>query len=287
MIIGGSKKEVIKNIETNINNNELNKKVEVGDPNLTEEEKLKYINKFYQNQKSPIYFIKNKIANKTVRKIAKEIYPNINIIGLEKLDYVDLTNGAIITSNHFNPLDSYNIRKIVEEKLHKKLYIVVQDTNLAMPGALGFLFNNIEVIPLSKSPNYIIKKFMPELKKILSKGNFVLIYPEEEMWFNYKLPRPCKRGAYQFAHELDVPVISCFVKMTDTNITDNNEFNIVKYDVFINKVIYPEKNESIKSDSRKMAKVDYETRKKAYEDAYNKELKYEFDIKDIAGWKDI
>jgi 1-acyl-sn-glycerol-3-phosphate acyltransferase len=287
MIIGGSKKEVIKNIETNINNNELNKKVEVGDPNLTEEEKLKYINKFYQNQKSPIYFIKNKIANKTVRKIAKEIYPNINIIGLEKLDYVDLTNGAIITSNHFNPLDSYNIRKIVEEKLHKKLYIVVQDTNLAMPGALGFLFNNIEVIPLSKSPNYIIKKFMPELKKILSKGNFVLIYPEEEMWFNYKLPRPCKRGAYQFAHELDVPVISCFVKMTDANITDNNEFNIVKYDVFINKVIYPEKNESIKSDSRKMAEVDYETRKKAYEDAYNKELKYEFDIKDIAGWKDI
>lgn len=287
MIIGGSKKEVIKNIETNINNNKLNKKVEVGDPNLTEEEKSKYINKFYQNQKSPIYFIKNKIANKTVRKIAKEIYPNINIIGLEKLDYVDLTNGAIITSNHFNPLDSYNIRKIVEEKLHKKLYIVVQDTNLAMPGALGFLFNNIEVIPLSKSPNYIIKKFMPELKKILSKGNFVLIYPEEEMWFNYKLPRPCKRGAYQFAHELDVPVISCFVKMTDTNITDNNEFNIVKYDVFINKVIYPEKNESIKSDSRKMAEVDYETRKKAYEDAYNKELKYEFDIKDIAGWKDI
>lgn len=287
MIIGGSKKEVIKNIETNINNNELNKKVEVGDPNLNEEEKLKYINKFYQNQKSPIYFIKNKIANKTVRKIAKEIYPNINIIGLEKLNYVDLTNGAIITSNHFNPLDSYNIRKIVEEKLHKKLYIVVQDTNLAMPGALGFLFNNIEVIPLSKSPNYIIKKFMPELKKILSKGNFVLIYPEEEMWFNYKLPRPCKRGAYQFAHELDVPVISCFVKMTDTNITDNNEFNIVKYDVFINKVIYPEKNESIKSDSRKMAEVDYETRKKAYEDAYNKELKYEFDIKDIAGWKDI
>lgn len=287
MIIGGSKKEVIKNIETNINNNELNKKVEVGDPNLTEEEKSKYINKFYQNQKSPIYFIKNKIANKTVRKIAKEIYPNINIIGLEKLNYVDLTNGAIITSNHFNPLDSYNIRKIVEEKLHKKLYIVVQDTNLAMPGALGFLFNNIEVIPLSKSPNYIIKKFMPELKKILSKGNFVLIYPEEEMWFNYKLPRPCKRGAYQFAHELDVPVISCFVKMTDANITDNNEFNIVKYDVFINKVIYPEKNESIKSDSRKMAEVDYETRKKAYEDAYNKELKYEFDIKDIAGWKDI
>lgn len=287
MIIGGSKKEVIKNIKKNIENNELNKKVEIGDPNLSEDEIQKYINDFYRNKKKLSYFFKNKIANKTVKKISKELYPDIKINGLEKLDLADLSNGAIITSNHFNPLDSYNIRKIVEEKLHKKLYIVVQDTNLAMPGFLGFLFNNIEVIPLSKSPNYIIKKFVPELKKILSKGDFILIYPEEEMWFNYRLPRPCKRGAYQFAHELDVPVISCFVKMIDTDKTDNDEFNKVKYEVSINKVIYPEAGESVKSDSRKMAEVDYEARKKAYEDAYNKKLNYEFDISDIAGWKDI
>lgn len=287
MIIGGSKKEVINNIKKNIENNELNKKVEIGDPNLSEDEIQKYINNFYRNKKKLSYFFKNKIANKTVKKISKELYPDIKINGLEKLDLADLSNGAIITSNHFNPLDSYNIRKIVEEKLHKKLYIVVQDTNLAMPGFLGFLFNNIEVIPLSKSPNYIIKKFVPELKKILSKGDFILIYPEEEMWFNYRLPRPCKRGAYQFAHELDVPVISCFVKMIDTDKTDNDEFNKVKYEVSINKVIYPEAGESVKSDSRKMAEVDYEARKKAYEDAYNKKLNYEFDISDIAGWKDI
>lgn len=287
MIIGGSKKEVINNIKKNIENNELNKKVEIGDPNLPEDEIQKYINDFYRNKKKLSYFFKNKIANKTIKKISKELYPDIKINGLEKLDLADLSNGAIITSNHFNPLDSYNIRKIVEEKLHKKLYIVVQDTNLAMPGFLGFLFNNIEVIPLSKSPNYIIKKFVPELKKILSKGDFILIYPEEEMWFNYRLPRPCKRGAYQFAHELDVPVISCFVKMIDTDKTDNDEFNKVKYEVSINKVIYPEAGESVKSDSRKMAEVDYEARKKAYEDAYNKKLNYEFDISDIAGWKDI
>lgn len=287
MIIGGSKKEVINNIKKNIENNELNKKVEIGDPNLSEDEIQKYINDFYRNKKKLSYFFKNKIANKTVKKISKELYPDIKINGLEKLDLADLSNGAIITSNHFNPLDSYNIRKIVEEKLHKKLYIVVQDTNLAMPSFLGFLFNNIEVIPLSKSPNYIIKKFVPELKKILSKGDFILIYPEEEMWFNYRLPRPCKRGAYQFAHELDVPVISCFVKMIDTDKTDNDEFNKVKYEVSINKVIYPEAGESVKSDSRKMAEVDYEARKKAYEDAYNKKLNYAFDISDIAGWKDI
>lgn len=287
MIIGGSKKEVINNIKRNIENNELNRKVEIGDPNLSDEEIQKYIDDYFKNKKKLSYFFKNKIANKTVKKISKELYPDIIINGLEKLDLADLSKGAIITSNHFNPLDSYNVRKIVEEKLHKKLYIVVQDTNLAMPGFLGFLFNNIEIIPLSKSPNYIIKKFIPELKKILAKGDFVLIYPEEEMWFNYRLPRPCKRGAYQFAHELDVPIISCFVKIIDTNITDNDEFYKVKYEVSIIKVIYPEVNENIKSDSKKMAQTDYEARKKAYEDAYNKKLNYEFDKSDIAGWKDI
>ena len=61
MIIGGSKKEVINNIKTNIENNELNKKVEIKDPNLSEEEINNCINKFYRNKKSPIYFIKNKM----------------------------------------------------------------------------------------------------------------------------------------------------------------------------------------------------------------------------------
>lgn len=286
MIIGGSKKEVINNIKKNINNLELNKKVEINDPCIKDEELEKIILQFYQNKKNPTYLIKKSIANYIVNNVGKKIYPDITIKGIEYLKNTNLENGAIITSNHFNPLDSYTVRKIVEKELNKKLYIVIQDTNLAMPGKLGFLFNNINVIPLCKSPNYIIKKFIPELSKVLKEGNIVLIYPEEEMWFNYKLPRPCKRGAYQFAHELDVPIISCFVSMYDTNITDNLEFNKVKYTININKIIYPEINESVKSDALNMANIDYEAKKKAYENAYNKKLEYIFDIKDIAGWKD-
>ena len=47
MIIGGSKKEVIKNIKRNIENNELNKKVEVNDPVLSDKEIEDALNKFY------------------------------------------------------------------------------------------------------------------------------------------------------------------------------------------------------------------------------------------------
>ena len=286
MIIAGNDKDlVVENIKNAANSRQFYNKVEVNDPNISEETKKKLIEKYLNEHDTVKYKLKCWSACRMVDVATGIVNKKSRIIGQENIKGV--TGGAIITSNHFNPLDSYNVRKIVEVKLHKKLYIVVQDTNLAMPGFLGFLFNNIEIIPLSKSPNYIIKKFIPELKKILSKGDFVLIYPEEEMWFNYRLPRPCKRGAYQFAHELDVPIISCFVKMIDTNITDNDEFNKVKYEVSIIKVIYPEVNESIRSDSKKMAEVDYEARKKAYEDAYNKKLNYEFDISDIAGWKDI
>ena len=53
MIIGGSKKEVINNIKKNIENNELNKKVEIGDPNLSEDEIQKYINDFFSLLKQP------------------------------------------------------------------------------------------------------------------------------------------------------------------------------------------------------------------------------------------
>ena len=67
MIIGGSKKEVIKNIETNIINKELNRKVEVNDAILSDEEITKLLDTFYKNKGKKIrYGIKHAIANMTV-----------------------------------------------------------------------------------------------------------------------------------------------------------------------------------------------------------------------------
>ena len=225
MIIGGSKKEVIKNIQKNILENELNKKVEVGDPILTDEEINKALNNFFENKKKKDYKLKKKAALKIVKESTKYV-DNIEVVGIEKLKNLDLSQGAIITNNHFNPLDSYASRKVTS-LLNKKLYIVIEDTNLAIPGTVGFLMNYLDVLPVSKSPSYLIKTFMPELKKILNEGYIVLIYPEEEMWFNYRKPRPCKRGAYQFASLNKVPVISCFTEIVDLNIPDNDEFNKV------------------------------------------------------------
>lgn len=281
MIIGGSKKEVIKNIKKNILENELNKKVEVGDPVLTEEKIAILLDKFFKNKCKINYKIKNKAALKIVKESAKYV-DNIEVIGIEKIKNLDLTRGAIITNNHFNPLDSYTSRKVAN-LLNKKLYIVIEDTNLALPGTIGFLMNYLDVLPVSKSPTYLIKTFMPELKKILNNGYIVLIYPEEEMWFNYRKPRPCKRGAYQFASINKVPVISCFTEMVDLNIPDNDEFNKVKYIVHVLDPIIPDLNKSDRQNSIDMANIDFKQKKEAYEKAYNKELIYDFESNDIAG----
>lgn len=283
MIVGGSKKEVIENIKKNTLSLELNKKVEIDDPFLSDDEINTLLNNFFKNKKNILYKIKKREANKIVKKVRKEL-GEIEITGLKSIEGLDLSKGAIVTSNHFNPLDSYAIRELAT-KLNKKLYIVIEDTNLALPGVIGFLMNNLDVLPVSKSPNYLIKTFNNELKKILSDGNLVLIYPEEEMWFNYAKPRPCKRGAYQFATQNNVPVISCFAEIIDLGISDNEEFNKVKYNVHVLKPLLPDKEKTVKQNSIDMAKKDYEQKKEAYEKAYGKKLTYDFDYKDIIGLK--
>ncbi len=282
MIIGGSKKEVIKNIKLNVKNNELNKKVEVNDPVLTKEEIDKVLNRFYNLRKHKIiYFLESRFAYLFVDILGKKLNKEIEIKGLENIK--NINNGAIITSNHFNPLDSLTIRKMIKKRYKKNVYIVSEETNLAMPGFLGYLMNSLNIIPICKSPNYIINTFKPELKKVLDNNNYVLIYPEEEMWFNYRKPRPCKRGAYLFASEANVPIISCFVEIQDTEKEDNAEFNKVKYVVHVLKPIYPDVSKSPRENSKIMAEIDYKQKIEAYEKAYNTRLYYDFSYNDIAG----
>lgn len=284
MIIGGSKKEVIKNIEKNVKNNELNKKVEVNDPVLNDKEIENALNRFYGIRKHKvIYFLESRFAYLFVDILGKRLNDSIEIKGLDNIK--NISSGAIVTSNHFNPLDNLAIRKMIKKRYKKNVYIVSQETNLAMPGFLGYLMNSLNIIPLCKGPNYIINTFKPELEKVLNNNNYVLIYPEEEMWFNYRKPRPCKRGAYQFAAEANVPIISCFVEIQDLEKEDNDEFNQVKYVVHVLKPIYPDSSKSARENSKIMAEIDYKQKINAYEKAYNTKLNYEFSLNDIAGLK--
>jgi 1-acyl-sn-glycerol-3-phosphate acyltransferase len=283
MIIGGSKKEVIKNIRKNITEGELNRKVEVNDAVFTAGDSEVAMKKFFSNKSKFSGAVKQGVAQAGAKAALRVFNRGIKIEGRENLKGLDLSHGAIITSNHFNPLDSFNARKVVEKVLKRKMYIVIQDTNLAMPGFFGFLMNNSRMIPLSKSPKYINQKFLPELKRVLGRGAVVLIYPEEEMWFNYRKPRPSKRGAFQFAAEMKVPVIPCFVEIQDLGVEDNDEFNKTATVMHILEPIEAEPELSVKRNSIAMAEKDYEMKKAKYEEVYGEKLDYKFKKSDIAG----
>lgn len=284
MIIGGNKDKVIENIKKNIKNEEFNNKVELNDPVLSDEKRNKVIKKFYKIRNNRfLFYLRRRPAFIYTSYIGLKLDKYIEIEGLDNLK--DIKNGAIITSNHFNPIDNMIIRKLIKKYYKKNLYIVIQETNLDMPGFLGYLMNHLNIIPLSKSVNYIINTFKPELKKVLDKKNYVLIYPEEEMWFNYKKPRPCKKGAYQFALDSNVPVISCFVEMVNLEDDDNEQFKQIKYILHVLKPIYKDEKKSYRENIVYMANKDYEQKKECYEKVYNKKLDYNFSYDDIAGLK--
>lgn len=283
MIIGNNKSDVIENIKTAIEEEEYNKKVEIGDPNLSSEEKKKVIDKYLKRKGKITYKTNNFLARRIVNFFTWSQNIETEIVGLENIK--DIKTGAIITSNHFNPLDSTIIRKFIKKIGKKNLYIVAQETNFAMTGLVGFIMNFADTIPISGKISYMKKDFPTIIENILNNRDYILIYPEQEMWFNYRKPRNLKPGAYHFAAKNNVPIISCFVEMIDKEEKDNEEFNKVKYVLHILEPIYPDKIKSIKENVTYMMEKDFEQKKEAYENAYGKKLDYKFEDRDIAGWR--
>lgn len=281
MIIGDNKREVINNIKIAADNKEFNKKVEVNDPKLSTEQKRKIIEKYLKTRNGLGYKFNNEIARLVVDFVTWSQNKDTEIVGLENIE--NLNSGAIITSNHFNPIDNTIIRKLVKKMGKNNLYIVGQESNLAMPGMVGYMMNFSDIIPISNQVSYLRNEFQDIIEEKLNKNNLILIYPEEEMWFNYRKPRTLKRGAYYYATKCNVPIISCFVEIIDTEEKDNDEFYKVKYRLHVLPTIYPDPNKTMRENTKYMMEKDYEQKKQAYENAYQKELDYEFEDDDIAG----
>lgn len=283
MIFGEKRDEVIYNIWEACRDEDWYAKVEVGDPQLTRSEKEALIVKDEARRKT----VKYKICNRIARAIADEVTEIVNkdteVIGLENLEQI--RGGAIITSNHFSPVDSTIVRHAIKKIGHRRLYTVSRDENLAMEGMVGFLMKYADTLPISNERGFIEDKLVPTLRELMESKQFVLIYPEQEMWFNYRKPRPPKRGAYYCAARLNVPVISCFVEMRDTDELDGGgSFHKVRYIMHILPPIYPDPRKTARENSVEMCKKDFEQKRHAYESAYGKSYEAHFCKEDIAGW---
>ncbi len=276
--------KVIDNIKKSIENNQFNNKVEFGDHIVSEEERQNVVMKFDTLREKKSNKIKRNAALNLANEFTKVYNKNTKIIGMENLDKID--SGAIITVNHFNPADSTVIRYMTN-KLNRtsKLDIVIEEENIFMTGEFGRLMNYCNTIPLSKSDIYMKHKFFPAIEKFLNDKHWILIFPEEEMWFNYKKPRPLKIGAYHIAAKYNVPIIPTFIAMHEReNEYDKDGFNKVDFTLYVMEPLYPDMAKTIKEQKEELKVKDYELKSKAYEEAYGKKLDYKFENWDIAGY---
>ena len=224
--------------------------------------------------------IKGVIANHMGKRFLRDLLREDKLIikeirGIENLKKVE--TGAILTCNHFNPFDSFAIEKTFREagkNKTKKLYKVIREGNYTnFPGLYGFFFRNCDTLPLSSNIE-TMKEFIKAVDNILQKKDFILIYPEQSMWWNYKKPKPLKIGAYKFAARNNVPVIPIFITMQDSSKIGEDGFFVQEYIINIGEPIYPNKNLQEKDNARIMREKNAEIWKNIYEDFYKIPLEY-------------
>lgn len=218
----------------------------------------------------------NKLGEKFLEKVLKENKLIIKEVkGIENLKNIE--KGAVITCNHFNPFDFLAVEtafRMTEHSKDKKLFKVIREGNYTnFPGFYGFLFRNADTLPLSSNTETMVE-FMKAVDKILQRGDFILIYPEQSLWWNYRKPKPLKSGAFRIATRNDVPIVPIFITMNDSDIIGDDGMPVQEYIINIEEPIYQDNNLSKKENTQIMRDKNFEIWKNVYEDFYQIPLEY-------------
>ena len=230
-------------------------------------------------RRSPLAKAKTKVAFGMARRFVQNLLDTKQMIireirGIEHLQ--NLKSGAVITCNHFNAFDSFAIQLVYDAAKQPKrtFYRVIREGNYtSFPGFYGMLMRHCNTLPLS-SNRHTLKKFTEATGKLLREGNFVLVYPEQSMWWNYRKPKPLKPGAFMFAAKNDVPVVPCFITMRDSDVMGEDGFPVQEYTVHIGAPIYPDENAGYRQNTDSMMKKNFEVWKQIYEREYDMPLVY-------------
>ena len=217
----------------------------------------------------------NMLARRHINALLKQRAMIIkDVVGLEHFVALKDT-GAIITCNHFNAFDNFAVYKAIERYVHKReLHKVCREGNYTnFPGFYGFLFKHCNTLPLSSVPS-TMKKFMAAVRELLRRGEQILIYPEQAMWWNYKKPRPLTNGAYKLAAENNAPVLPFFITLSDSALIGADGFPVQEYTVHILEPIYPKADLSVRQNAAYMRDANAAAWKALYERVYGTPLVY-------------
>ncbi len=223
--------------------------------------------------------LKTKLAYKMAREfLQKQIDDKQFIVkeirGIEH--FQNLQSGAVITCNHFNAFDSFAIQLAYEaaKQPDRIFYRVIREGNYtSFPGFYGFLMRHYNTLPLS-SNHQTMRKFLTAVNQLLQEGHFVLVYPEQGMWWNYRKPRPLKKSAFMFAAKNHVPVLPCFITMKDSDVMGDDGFFVQEYTIHVGEPIAPDPALSERRNADAMMAQNSAFWKAVYEEEYATPLTY-------------
>lgn len=231
-------------------------------------------------RKKPTSRIHRRIAFSVAHRFVNSLKEKNELIikeirGIEHLSL--LNSGAVITCNHFNPFDSFAMQLMYEASgQHKKrgLYRIIREGNYtSFPGFYGYLMRHCNTLPIP-SAGSAKKEMIKATFSLLRDGNFVLIYPEQSMWWNYRKPKPLCPGGFYFAAKMNLPILPCFITMRDSDHIGTDGFPVQEYTIHVSPPIYPDKDLSLGENTTLLMEKNSEIWKKIYEATYMIPLTY-------------
>ncbi len=236
--------------------------------------KVDYLNKKVSSKIAT--FFANKAGTKFFEKLIKNnqlIIKQVN--GIDNfLNVLDL--GVVITCNHFSICDNYAVWRAIKPYMKKRrLYKIIREGNYTnSPEPFGFIMRHCNTLPLSSNVE-TMKNFIKAVDILLKRGEKILVYPEQGMWWNYKKPRPLKDGAFNLAVSSNVPVLPVFITMQDSDKLDADGFFVQEYTINFLPAIFPDKNLTKKQNIERIKNENYNAWVKTYEKVYKTKLTYE------------
>ena len=235
-------------------------------------DQIDYLNEKISNK------IKNKIANIFGARFFDKMIANKQLIikevrGIENFTAVE--GGRIVTCNHFSVGDNYAVWVALRDHMDGKLlYKVIREGNYTNPPKpFGLFMRHCNTLPLS-SQRATMVKFMKAFAELLRRGETILIYPEQGMWWNYRKPRPMQDGAFSIAVRNKAPIVPIFITMEDSDVIDPDGFPVQEYTLHILPAIYPDPTLSLREAKEDMRKKNYDAWVQVYEHFYDKKLVY-------------
>ena len=235
-------------------------------------DQIDYLNEKISNK------IKNKIANIFGARFFDKMIASRQLIikdikGIE--NFTAVSGGKIVTCNHFSVGDNYAVWVALRDHMDGKLlYKVIREGNYTNPPKpFGLFMRHCNTLPLS-SQRATMVKFMKAFAELLRRGETILIYPEQGMWWNYRKPRPMQDGAFSIAVRNKAPIVPIFITMEDSDVIDPDGFPVQEYTLHILPAIYPDPTLSLREAKEDMRKKNYDAWVQVYEHFYDKKLVY-------------